>query len=142
MNDQPTPHSGSRWEPPPAPPGDQPGSQPAAAPRVRARPFAVRGRGAKVAVATVIVTLGGLGGFALGQAASDGGDQIGLVGSTTDDGRLPGSRPDPGDGLGPNPQGNDHDRVAPPELDDDGPGTPPDGFDDDSGAESGSDDTT
>ncbi len=139
MNDRPHEHSGSRWEPAPTPPvGDQEQVAPGYASasqdtgsQTGGRRFTWRGRGPLVALATGIVALSGVGGYALGNAASATTDQVGLVGNQT-----PGNRQQPGGGM-PGEQG-ELQGVPPWGQDGDGdghgwghhgwrPGTPPDG---------------
>ncbi len=104
MNDEKGPYSGSRWEPEPGSTGQEAG--PAEAGPTR-RWFSLRGRGALVAVATAVVALSGVGGYALGSVTADDGGRLGPVGDHVPaEGRLPGPPPGLGDGgVGP----HDHD---------------------------------
>ena len=101
-----TPHSGSRWEPPTneLPHAVEP--VPPAAPAAPAAPRSrrLRRRGALLGAAVGLAALGGVGGYAIGQAAAGAGDSAVVqdgtsdYGTTTDDG-FPGPRGD-GDGRG------------------------------------------
>ena len=127
MDDKPVPHSGSRWEPAPTPAAEPPSETAgdaarAAAPSPRTRRLSRGRRGALVAAAAGVAALAGLGGYALGQAATGNLDRIGLV---SDSGGAGQDRAPRGEGQvpGTTPPGS---RVLPPgehgELDDDGPG--------------------
>ena len=115
-------HSGSRWEPSPGAGPTEPTSDvhpPAYAegsPTESGRlPGRHRRRVITGAAAVALVAAGGVGGFALGQAASGDGAAVG--GTVTDDGTGR-------DGV---PDGRPHfDGGSPPAFDDGGPATPGD----------------
>lgn len=92
---------------PGAPAGGEPGSslfahdpEEAVGQDTRGRRLTWRGRGPLVALATGIVALSGVGGYALGHAASATTDQVGLVGNQTPgNGQVPGNGQLPGGGM-------------------------------------------
>ena len=98
MADEPTttPPSGSRWEPPTTvPPAESPAPS---------RTRRLRRRGALLGAAVGLAALGGVGGYAIGQAAAGSSDSAVVQDSpnddaTTDDG-FRGPRGDDGDGRG------------------------------------------
>ncbi len=55
-----------------------------------ARPFGIQGRGARAGTAAALVSLGGLGRFALGHVSADD-ERIGLVGTGSEPGDHEGS---------------------------------------------------
>ena len=124
MDEQDAQHSGSRWEPSPgvAPTVPTPDVHATAEPPTyaggaptgsRRLPGRLRRRMITGAAAVALVAAGGVGGFAIGQAASGDGAAVG--GTVTDDGTgrdgVPDGRPD-------------FDGGSPPRFDDGGPPSP------------------
>ena len=102
----PRPHSGSRWEPPTTPtdPADSPSPASTPAAQASAGPRRLRGRVAVVGAAVGLLTVGGLGGFAAGQA---------FFGDSADSGVVQDAVPgDDGDSFRGGPPGGD--RPVPP----------------------------